>query len=1077
VSVTTGARQPGGFLSEGGEMGALMRAHDWTRSPLGPPDGWPASLRTAVSICLSSRFPIVLWWGPELVMLYNDPYRPLLADKHPRALGQAADAAFPELWGVIGPMLRGVVERGEATWSDDQLLPLERSGYLEEAYFTFSYSPVRDEAGHTLGVFTAVTETTGRVLMERRLRTLTALASRTAAARTVAEVCERAIEALALNPADLPFAEIHVRSGDALRLAAATGVAGAAPDPLRLAAVADGGAENVLDGVAVALPLPRPGDRARGVLVAGIAPRRALDHDYREFFRAVAGLLSTAIATAQGFEDGLHRAAALAELDLAKTEFFSNVSHEFRTPLTLLIGPLADAVSDTTTPLSERQLERIETAQRGATRLLRLVNTLLDFSRLQAGRVEPSSQPLDLGARVRATAGGFRSLVESSGLALSVSVPETPVIVVADPEMVERVLLNLLSNAFKFTLQGEIRLTLEIRGEHAVLVVADTGTGISVDEQPRVFERFHRVRGAAARSYEGSGIGLALVRELVELQEGSITVASAPGVGTAFTVELPLAAPDAEPLVAVAESDEAAGVLVEAARWGAPAAPAVAGAVGSRVLVVDDNADMRDYLAGLLGAHCAVGTAADGVEALGLLGTGEFDLVVTDAMMPRLDGLGLLRALRADPATRRLPVILLSARAGEEATIEGLDAGADDYLVKPFSANELVARVRASLELARLRDEIAAAEHERAQQAERLAETLQRSLLPERLPELPELELAGRYVPAGHELKVGGDWYDAVPLADGRVVLAIGDVAGHGIRAATIMGEASHALRAYAREGHEPAELMQRLDALVQAGGLDMITCVCAILTPATGELRWVSAGHPPALVLASGGGVHTLEGPIACPLGVLPETRHREGATVLADGEALVFYTDGLVERRGESIDAGIGRLAASLVPGVDAEALCDRALAALLGDDEPADDVAMLIARRVRLTAPTATLVQPATPDRLRDIRRWVEAWLRGNELSGERAADLVLAVHEASMNAIEHAYGPAGGTVEIRVRRTDLVAEIEVRDSGTWRAERRDRDRGRGEPLMRALVDEFAVEHVDGGSRVRLRTDFAR
>jgi hypothetical protein len=242
-----------GFLAGGGEMGALMRSLDWSSTPIGPAERWPPALRTAVSICLSSRFPICLWWGQELAFLYNDPYRPMLgASKHPAAMGRPGEETWREIWDVIGPMLRGVMERGEATWSEDQLLLMDRNGYLEEAYFTFSYSPIREEAGEVRGVFTAVTETTERVLADRRLRTVAALAARTAEAHTVAEVCKQAVAALAGNPEDVPFARLRLDAD-------CVAETGRVPPELDL------GDERT----AVVLPV-----RATGSLVAGVTSRR-----------------------------------------------------------------------------------------------------------------------------------------------------------------------------------------------------------------------------------------------------------------------------------------------------------------------------------------------------------------------------------------------------------------------------------------------------------------------------------------------------------------------------------------------------------------------------------------------------------------------------------------------------------------------------------------------------------------------------------------------------------------------------------------------------------------------------------
>ncbi len=1029
-----------GSLGGGGEMGALMRELDWARTPLGPPAGWPAILRAAAGICLHSRFPMCLFWGLELAMLYNDAFRPILgASKHPAALGAPGEATWAEIWDYVGPLLGGVMTTGEATGAEDQRLLVDRNGYLEEAHFTFSYSAIPDDAGATRGVFVAVTETTSHVVSERRLRAAALLADRTADARTVEAVVAGVLEALSADPDDIPFARLRLDG----RVVGTVGEAVDGADSARLA-------------------LARPG--LDGELVAGLTPHLAHDDAYREFLELLADQIAAALAGARGLEDERRRAAALEALDRAKTAFFSNVSHEFRTPLTLMLGPLADALSE---PLPDAQRERVEIAHRSAERLLRLVNGLLDVSRLESGRARAADAAVDLAERVAEAASGFRSLVEQAGMTLTVEVPAEPVIVAGDRDMAEKIVFNLLSNAFKFTVAGAIRVTLARRESEAVLVVADTGAGIAPDELEHVFERFHRARAAEGRSHEGTGIGLALVRELVRLHGGTIAVESEPGAGSAFTVTLPLAPAGTPASAEPADPHGASTVLADAARWSA-ATPPVAGA---RVLVADDNADMRDYLARLLGDGYAVERVPDGRAALERARAGGLDLVLADVMMPGLDGFGLLRELRADPLTRRLPVIMVSARAGEGAAVEGLDAGADDYLVKPFAGSELRARVRATLELARLRDEL----DRRADAAEQVAEALQRSLLPDTLPELPELALAGRYVPAGRELRVGGDWYDAIPLPDGRIVLAIGDVAGHGVRAAAIMGQVSHALRAYAAEGHGPAELVRRLDALVLAGRLEMVTCLCAKLDPATGALRWVSAGHPPPLVAGPERATRTLQGPVANPLGVIVGSRHEEGEDVLADGETLVLYTDGLVERRDRPIDAGIAALAAALSrDGARLEAVCDGVLGALLDGAAPADDVALLVARRTRLTGAAAALTIPADPARLREVRHWLHAWLRGNGFEGRRAEDLVLAVHEASMNAVEHAYGSDPGTVELRVERTGATAAVEVRDRGHWRARPRGGDRGRGESLMHALADEVRIERGEHGSRVLLRTE---
>ena len=480
-------------------------------------------------------------------------------------------------------------------------------------------------------------------------------------------------------------------------------------------------------GKAVVIPIGE-GDRA-GLLIVGLNPFRLLDESYQSFLQLVAGQIAAAIASGQAYEEERLRAEALAEIDRAKTQFFSNVSHEFRTPLTLMLGPLEDALNDRSPGLSSAQRAHIQTAHRNSLRLLRLVNTLLDFSRIEAGRVEASFQPMDLSKYTAELASTFRSAIERAGLGLSIVCPPLPEPAYVDPDMWEKIILNLLSNAFKFTFSGGITVEVGTSEDQrlAKVSVRDTGVGIPAAEIPRLFERFHRVEGQRSRSFEGSGIGLALVQELVKLQGGAIEAQSQEGHGTTFTVSLPFGTAHVpSQLIGATRSPASAATRAQAyveevLRW-LPELPAsddsmlmrietdVAPPIGAgipraRVLIVDDNSDMRAYVQRLLATRWEVDVAEDGRSALDLIRERKPDLVLSDVMMPRLDGFGLLRELRADPALRDLPVILLSARAGEDARIDGLEGGADDYLTKPFSARELIARVTANLAMARLRRE------------------------------------------------------------------------------------------------------------------------------------------------------------------------------------------------------------------------------------------------------------------------------------------------------------------------------------------------------------------------------------
>ncbi|GAA2410767.1 SpoIIE family protein phosphatase [Streptomyces glaucosporus] len=747
--------EPVGSIFPGhGEMAGRMRAFPWEDIAMGPPATWPMSLRTACRICLTSRFPMILWWGEDLRFLYNDAYLPLLGDKHP-ALGKRGDQVWKEIWHIVGPMLRSVMETGEATWSEDLLLPMNRHGYWEETYWTYSYSPLHDDEGRVCGVFTAVTDTTRRVVGERRLAALQDLGAQAGIARSVEEACRLVARALERAERDVPFAAVYLRRpGDegGGPVLAAVSPSNAAPEPLPdgpggwpLERVLRTGEPVVVEDVverfgrlpaggwqapptqAVVLPLPgETGAEPVGAIVLAAGAGRVLDDGYRTFLDLVARQTAALVNGAVAYEVQQRRAEELAELDRAKTAFFSNISHEFRTPLTLITGPLEE-LRARLAGADDRTREELETIRRNGLRLGKLVNTLLDFSRIEAGRMRARYEPVDLAAVTRELASVFRSAVERAGLAFEVDCPPLPEPVHIDREMWEKVVLNLLSNALKFTFEGSIRVELGTGDGQAVLRVSDTGVGVPEDELPRLFERFHRIENVRARSNEGSGIGLALVRELVGLHGGAITVDSVEGEGTAFTIRLPfgsahLPADSVVPAGTAPASSGADPFLQEALRWlpgagqdvqedpapagsgGAAPGGAVPGAVRAHVLVADDNADMREYLRRLLSQNYRVTTVPDGRAALEAVRADAPDLVVSDVMMPRMDGLRLVAALRADSRTAGVPVLLLSARAGQEASIEGLEAGADDYLVKPFSAAELLARVRAAVQLARLRN-------------------------------------------------------------------------------------------------------------------------------------------------------------------------------------------------------------------------------------------------------------------------------------------------------------------------------------------------------------------------------------
>jgi PAS domain S-box-containing protein len=710
---------------------------------------------------LDSRYAMWMLWGPEFTFFCNDAYLPTVGIKGSWVLGARSDKVWEEIWADIEPRIARVLELGQATWDEALLLFLERSGFPEETYHTFSYSPVYNDESRVSGMLCVVTEVTDRVIGERRLRVLRDLAARAVGVESVQTSCERLCEVLGQYPLDTPFAALYLKDlgGRTLQCAAKTS---AVPSdmlpptlkvdnsPWPLQELIDSGIDQELSDLpqrglsipagpwpelvqrALLLPVKGSGpESVAGILMVGVSPRRPFDVAYRSFLALVAGQIATAIADARAHEAQHRRAEALAEIDRAKTTFFSNVSHEFRTPLTLMLGPVEETIADSRVPKEAR--ERLHLVQRNSLRLLKLVNSLLDFARIEAGRVEASFEPTDIAALTRDLASTFRSAIERAGLRYVVECEDLHEPLYIDREMWEKIVLNLLSNAFKFTLRGQIEVRLLQQGSHALLTVSDTGVGIAASELPRLFERFHRVEGSEARTQEGSGIGLALVQELVKLHGASIEVTSQHLHGTTFRVRIPLGVAHLPPERLRNERPHnvatlgAQAFVQEALRWlpdekieststlpafletsNSVRDPRFATTFGARVILADDNADMRAYVRELLTPAYVVETVADGEEALAAARRQRPDLILTDVMMPRLDGFGLLAAIRRDDSLRSVPVVILSARAGEEARIEGFDAGADDYLVKPFSARELVARVGALLELASIRRE---AEH------------------------------------------------------------------------------------------------------------------------------------------------------------------------------------------------------------------------------------------------------------------------------------------------------------------------------------------------------------------------------
>ncbi|WP_432199026.1 SpoIIE family protein phosphatase [Streptomyces sp. bgisy027] len=1142
------------MFAEAGVFGELLAGIEWAATPLGSPESWPGPLVDTLRLMLTSEHGMALYWGTEFATLYNLGSSPIVGAKHPWALGRPYKDVFPEVWAhPVSSHFHYVIDTRKSLLIPDEPLIMERHGYPEQCYFDSSFQPVLLDDGTAGGVLQIITETTGRVLGERRLRLLSETGARTAGLPTPDDVCRVVAELLGSYPEEIPFMGLYLAAEPGkLRLVASAGLqptdeefsrsaADGAETAARLARVAAEGAPATLPATALtdgdtagrhtaaswlpveealALPLDCAGQMG-GVLVVGVNPCFPPAGTYRDFLEVLSAAVAGALTAALAHDEQRRRAEALAELDRAKTTFFANVSHELRTPLTLLLGPLQQALADEARP--ERR-EQLELAERGALRLLKQVNTLLDVAKAGAGQLRPTLEPVDLAAATAELAGVFRSAFEAAGLTLEVDCPPLPDPVSLDREMWEKIILNLLSNALKFTFTGGARVQVAAAGDRARLTVTDTGTGIPASELPRLFERFYRVRGARSRSHEGSGLGLVLVKDLVEAHDGTVSVDSLLGQGTTVTVDLPFAdahrAPPAPPATGVAPSGEtsgkgarpgrAAAYADEAMGWltpdpagsAAPApiphAPANQGVPQSpdppetdrpRLLVVDDNADMRAYLTQLLQPDYEVLPAADGRAALEMALAQPVDLVLSDVMMPRMDGFELVRALRADPRTARLPIVLLTARAGEEESVQGRRAGADDYLAKPFSARQLLARVRTGLELSQLREQVLtetrdqlavlasladaglrlsatldpdqiletageillpdfadqisihltdartapaqappaytagapvlarealataatqaingtapapagphpspastlalplhahdrtlgalvlvrqagydAVEHKylenlahrlalaydnatRYRNERRLALTLQRALLPHSLPHVPGVRLATHYGASTRGAEVGGDWYDVLALPDGGVGFAIGDVMGHDVDAAIVMGQLRSALHSLAMEGAGPAEVLARLDAYLQSIATERFaTCLYAVYDPHRHRLRYAASGHLPPLLIAAD--ISYLELPPALPLGLGSTPVDHEVA--FPPGTSLLLYTDGLVENRALSLDGCLAALrqTCATLPATartDPQQITERALELLNTPDRVDDDTALLAA-----------------------------------------------------------------------------------------------------------------------------------
>ncbi len=609
--------------------------------------------------------------------------------------------------------------------------------------------------------------------------------------------------------------------------------------------------------------------------------------------------------------------AKLREVDRFKTVFYQNITHEFRTPLTLIIGSLENITTGTHGVNSEEALRQLGVALHNARRLLHLINQLLDVSRMEEGKEELMLERFDIVKVLRDVSSSFEPVARRKNIDYAYHSDVELLYITADLEKIEKVFYNLLSNAFKFTPDGgAINMVLALSGDRVEVKIRDTGIGIRETDIGNIFERFYQEDATATRRHEGSGIGLALVREYVRLHNGTVHAWSVKGSGSEFVVALPVGLQEPREMSAAADegadrADSAyaplgdlyvAGLLHAETKESRGADGGVTGRQGAdTILVVDDNADMRHYISGILKDRYRICTASDGKEALEKIREIGPSLVVSDVMMPEMDGIEMLHALRSGKETRGLPVILITARATEESKVASLEGGADDYISKPFNARELLARVGNILKMKAQEKDLLAA-YEKLNMAYTgikndlgLARAIQEKLFPTQIEPIRGMRFEVRYVPL---IEVGGDIYDICETDNGIVRIFLSDATGHGVSASliTMLIKGEYDMIKHTSSG--PLEIIHRLNEVFFSTYRSVVTFFTGIVVDidvAAGRITYSSAGHPGQFLVHAGKIVEMVTTGRAVGLG--ERTNCHEERMPYQAGDKLLLFTDGLCE------------------------------------------------------------------------------------------------------------------------------------------------------------------------------------
>lgn len=741
------------------ELAQLMRSLDWAKTSLPAPAYWPDELLSLFKFSLTSAMPSLILWGSNSSLLYNNAYKIFLNSmEHPFCLGQNAAKALPALWSELAPLVHQVFTTGRALVRETCGFLLSRHRPLEEVFVHLTINPIFASKGKDVkGVFCVFIDQTEQVVNARRLSTLRHLEEFQRKTANVMDAIYNVSHSLSCNTQDIPFAAIYLLDEDRTQaiLNSTTGLKNGSSLPavvpisllempltwisatkeltpslaVWISAVVNGGKMELVDYLPVLdkeepnsteqvliLPIKEHEDLIVGVLILGVNAHCAFNEAYRSFFNSVGKFIAKTLSDTKVYALEKKVAEELLEQDRAKNNMFRTISHEFRTPLTLIMGTLEKIfeLESNDTVLNPEDLHLV---YRNAQRLLKLVDNLLDFTRLETDQMQIQFEPYNLSLFTRELASTFRSTIEGAGLTFKVECFELSESIYIDPALWEKIVLNLISNAFKFTFSGTIILQLHERSDEAVeLIIKDSGIGIAHNELPYLFNRFQCIKSTRGRTLEGSGMGLPLVKELVALHKGTVQVISEVNRGTTFTVTLQKGSKHLPSVQVMSggkkEPHDTQKMLfiAEAVRWYMPEyieARTPNNLKSANILVADDNADMREYLSRLLGKHWKVETVANGALALekikirtqNSLYESPYDLIVLDLIMPGLNGFQLLQILKSDPITNEIPVIMLSGRAEEGSRLEGLKKGADDYLVKPFSSEELIVRVETILKL------------------------------------------------------------------------------------------------------------------------------------------------------------------------------------------------------------------------------------------------------------------------------------------------------------------------------------------------------------------------------------------